>query len=396
MEKHILIGIDGGATKVKAYVVEQTNHDAFSLVGQGVERHYHQYPSFDPAFTPVDLKTQLSDLKSGNCQCRDFEYEQAQAYIQAVAEVIAALLENNNHPAIVGLGMPGLKTPDGQGIAVFANGPRIPKFGAAIESKLKQLGITLKAPIARLGSDADYCGMGEQYASQGFFRSVKNAYYLGGGTGVADALKLDDSLISFDRINDWMPKCWEMASNEGKSLEKYISARGIQELYSHSSGIDLATLDQKKIFGSTILSKAIAGDKSARKTLDIVARQLSKLLFSRITTLFMGWQKDFSWVNPDRKAPDPDHIFVGTLLDRIVIGQRIGDLLEEAKTGPLLYRPMLNYLFEEIQELNHPGINVHYLDGDSFNESIIRLSQLREAPVIGAGVAAWQAVMWRD
>jgi predicted NBD/HSP70 family sugar kinase len=390
MNSPFLIGIDGGATKVTGFVVVRHPDHSFGTTGRGVSINYRDYTAFDPDFRPVDLNSQLEDLKSGNCRCRDHEYKQGRVYVRAIAEVIAGL--TTRYPGlkpIVGLGMPGLKTPDGKGIAVLANGPRIPDLGRSVERELQAQGILLKTPIAKLGSDADYCGMGEEYAINGSFRQADNALYLGGGTGVADALKLKGQLIPFDQTKNWLPKSWELASDEGLSLERYISARGIQHVYSRFSGIHEHQLESDGIFGPQILDRAGNGDEYAQRTLEDVARQLARLILSRINTLFSGCKGDFGFVDKQRTQPASSHPFTGLCFDRIVIGQRLGELLEESRSGPFLYRPLLNYLTPWIRESAHPEIRAHYLENGIFRESILHISPLREAPVIGAAVDAF-------
>ena len=68
------------------------------------------------------------------------------------------------------------------------------------------------------------------------FEDVENAYYLGGGTGAADALKLHGKLISFDKCKNWIAKTWEMSDKNGKSMEIYCSANGIQSIYGDLAG----------------------------------------------------------------------------------------------------------------------------------------------------------------
>ncbi len=180
----------------------------------------------------VDLAVQLSQINENNISITVAEKEQSKAYYSAFIDVITEITQNTNSESIlIGIGMPGIKTADKRGITAMANGPRLPNFASEIEQRLREIGITLIQLICKLGSDADYCGIGEEYAGNGAFCNIINAYYLGGGTGTADALKLNGSLISFDDCKSWIAKTWEMSDGNSKSMESYCSAKGIQSIY---------------------------------------------------------------------------------------------------------------------------------------------------------------------
>jgi predicted NBD/HSP70 family sugar kinase len=251
--------------------------------------------------------------------------------------------------------------------------------------------VSLASSIHHLGSDADYCGLGEEYSSQGQFRGVENSYYLGGGTGVADALKLRGRLVPFDAIKSWMAKTWEMKAESGKSLERYCSAAGIQSIYSEYSGISLAELNQQKIYAPQIMEKAIRGEEAASKTMKDISHYLAELLFERISTLYAGSNNPFEFVNPARTQLISRHPYMGTLLDKIIIGQRLGDYLQASRGKNQMWEPMIRHLGELILENENltKEFKRHYLKHNTFNENRIVLSKLREAPALGAAVDAW-------
>ncbi|MDP5958111.1 MAG: hypothetical protein QGF82_05115, partial [Candidatus Marinimicrobia bacterium] len=151
---NILIGLDGGATKVSAWQIEQTLK-GFVLGSIHSEKTYSSFPPFNPEFTPVDIQTQLEEINS-SIALTDSEQKQGQAFIHAFTDTISEL--SSDEEIIIGIGMPGIKTTDGRGIAAMANGPRIPKFCDELEKALSENSIKLAKPIHHLGSDADYCG----------------------------------------------------------------------------------------------------------------------------------------------------------------------------------------------------------------------------------------------
>lgn len=392
MQDFLLIGVDGGATKVNCWSVNVDHAGRFSLGGVSESRSYAEYSEYDPEFTPVDLKIQLAERAEDRIQPTDKERQQSIAYTKACADAIIAVAGKcNKSRVLVGVGMPGLKTADQRGISAMANGPRQIEYANNLEKRLSAAGIELIAPISHIGSDAFYCGLGEEYAAAGQFRGVKNSYYLGGGTGAADAIKLDDRLISFDDIKNWYVKAWEMKCPENRSIETYVSSKGIQTLYGEFSGQSLAELNAREIYPPQIREKALAGDRSAREALEKVAKYLALLIYERITTLYAGWQGIFDFLNPNRPVPKTRHSFNGFMFDNIIIGQRLGDMLRESKNDYVLWQPFIQSLELLICEsaVLDDRAKEHYCRDDKLDENRIVFSKLREAPALGAGIDAY-------
>ena len=361
----------------------------FQLSDINLQKKYSDYPDFNPGYTPVDIKTQLDEMNK-EIHLTMEEKKQGDVYMKTAADVIIGLLKKfPEKKALIGIGMPGLKTADKRGISAIANGPRMPGYSEFIELKIREENLTPGAPIAHLGSDADYCGLGEEYSADGLFKDVQNAYYLGGGTGVADALKLEGKLIPFDRTKSWIAKAWEMQCDKGISFERYASASGIQFIYSRYSNIPVEELNNNHIYPPQILEKALSDDKAAVDTINDVSIYIATLIYERITTIYSGWSGLFSFVNPARELTEKDHKYRGVLLDRIIIGQRLGDLLDDSKQTPLLWSRIIERLSELFSKSNDNRLKKNYLQNGRFREDFIAISRLREAPAIGAGVDAW-------
>ncbi len=390
MKNILLIGIDGGATKVSGWVINyQEQTQLFQISDINLQKKYSDYPDFNPGYIPVDIKTQLDEMNKEIHLTRE-EKKQGDVYMKTTADVIIGLLKKfPEKKALIGIGMPGLKTADKRGISAIANGPRMPGYSEFIELKIKEENLTPGAPIAHLGSDADYCGLGEEYSADGLFKDVQNAYYLGGGTGVADALKLEGKLIPFDQAKSWIAKAWEMLNDTGISFERYASASGIQFIYSRYSNIPVEELNNNHIYPPQILEKALSDDKAAIDTINDVSIYIATLIYERITTIYSGWFGLFSFVNPARELTEKDHKYRGVLLDRIIIGQRLGDLLDDSKQTPLLWSRIIERLSELFSKSNDNRLKKKYLQNGRFREDFIAISRLREAPAIGAGVDAW-------
>lgn len=384
----LLIGIDGGASKVSAWeIVHNEAHGTFSLGKNNATKSYREIEGFVPDFTPADLNTQLRE--------RDIvehvpagEKQQAAVYVEACALAILELVQKTAcRNVLIGIGMPGLKTASQRGIAVVANGPRMFDYAERLEERLEALDIHLQAPVQRLGSDADYCGVGENYSEQGRFRPVQNAYYLGGGTGVADALKIDGRLLPFDQVKDWIAKTWEMKSAEGISLERITSVSGIQNTYAGFANRSVEALNDAGIYPLQIAALAKQDQQAAVKTFSVVNKNLAMLIYERIVTLFAGSKALFDFVNPQKPKLNTEHVHRGKMFDAIIIGQRLGDLFEDQNGSEIVKQPVLKMLDELIQSSADlsPEAKKHYAD----LPAVIQSSLLREAPALGAGIDAF-------
>lgn len=389
MEKQpLLLGIDGGATKVSVWeIVHDKQNSIFSLGETSATKSYREIDGYIPNYKPVDIATQLSE-RDAEINLTADEKQQAAVYVEACALAIQELAQKcGATQVLLGIGMPGLKTTNKRGIAVVANGPRMVDYSDKLESRLKELNINLVAPIDHLGSDADYCGIGENYSDKGIFRTSTNAYYLGGGTGVADAMKLDGELVTFDNAREWMAKTWEMKSSEGLPLERVTSVSGIQLTYAEIANKLLDDLNEDGIFPLQISALAAKGDEAAVKTFEVVNSHLAKLLYERILTLNSGWHNLFEFGNPNRPKLNCEHEYAGKVFDAIVIGQRLGDLFEDENGKEIVKAPIIKLLNDSIQnsEILPDNVKLHYQNLDE----IIKVSKLREAPALGAGIDAF-------
>lgn len=389
MDTFQIIGVDGGATKVSAWDVHYNNTSkSFTLGEINHEVQYNSIPGYVSDFKPIDIPVQLAEREKSPIPVTTEEQQQEATYVEACAVAIEKItMETGVKSVLIGLGMPGLKTEDKRGIAVVANGPRMLNYSSLLEERLKAAGISLAGPIRQLGSDADYCGIGENATAEGAFKTSKNAYYLGGGTGVADALKLNDKVIAMDAVKEWMAKTWEMQNGDAISLERYCSAGGIQSLYATAINSTVEALNEQAIYPPQIAERALAGEAEAIKTMEKLSDTLAKLLYSRINTLFAGWQEEFAFMNPNKPKLESSHPFTGSYFDAIIIGQRLGMLYAESKTASVFKQPVLKRLNELIAQSTtlDEKAKAHYAD----LESIIHVSTLRAAPALGAGVEAF-------
>lgn len=392
MDNLILLGIDGGASKVLINrVIVHTDPVRFSAVKPRIEVNYHTSEYFKSGFKPVSLKQQLNERNENAINQTEAEKNQELAIIDTFQRAITAILPPNfqQKQIIVGVGLPGLKTKNKRGIDAMANGPRMPNFLKNLEKALRSAGMTGLDGIHQLGSDADYCGLGERWGENGTFRGVSDAYYIGVGTGVADALLLDDELIPFDNIKPWMAKAWEIVRGDGETYESIISAKGIQQHYADMTGQNVETLINNDIYPWQIYELAMDGDAQAKAIVAKVADAFSELFFNRIKALAIG-DPDQKLIHPDRKL-DAKHPYLGKVLKRIVIGQRLGDIWQFQDFAPLFKDPVFTQLSSMIHQSELPSEikNGYLTQTKRLDDEFIVGSEIRHAPALGAAVDAY-------
>jgi hypothetical protein len=197
-----------------------------------------------------------------------------------------------------------------------------------LEARLAHAGLVLAAPIARILGDGDACGHGEDASPTGGFRGVTDAYYIGGGTGLAECFKIDGRVTSLDDLTDKLDKGWAMKSSIRRSYEDHLSARGINARW-----VELGGDAQVKP------ESAWPRNLAAIQALSEAVVMIDELLRARIDALQRA------------SLPAPK---------RLVVGQRLGHLLA----------------LPELATLRAAAERACPID--------FRISTLRTAPAIGA------------
>ena len=351
------IGIDGGATKISGGIVKQLDETTFSIDGDVQTLTYSESPLNNRNFQPVDLDLQLTQKDNPLLQTE--EVKQGQTILECCESVITKLAKTNSgNKCLLGIGMPGIKSPDQGGIMVTNNGPRVPRFLDILEHRLRLTGLKFD-PIQKLENDSDLCGLGELYGKNGSFKGLKNALYIGTGTGIADAILLDGKIISFDNIGAWMPKSWQLKNENGIPIEKIISHKGMMMQYSKKTGISFHRLEKDEIYPELFINTDDAVDIRTN-FVDTVAW----LIFQRVEKLFV-------------KKPT-------TTFNRIILGLRLAQLIEKI---PELFDEIKLSVKKQIRysQVLSQTTKKHYLQ-----KTLIFLSKLPHAPIIGAGVSACQ------
>jgi hypothetical protein len=320
----VLVGLDGGATAAKACRVERCEA-GLRTHGVPVEVVHAQRAGFEP----------VARAQAGARSLPAAERERGRAWVAAAARAVLGAAGTGGG-VLLGVAMPGIKTADRRGIAWARNGPRIPDLLAQLEQELAAAGCALVAPAAGLYSDGDCCGWGERHAVGGLFRGVRNAWYVGGGTGLAEALLLAGEPLELDTLAGRVDKAWQLPWRDGASFEDVLSLRGLN---ARAGGAVEQLVDTS----------------GGREALEAAALALAELAA--------------------RRAREVAALGRGPL-ERFVVGQRLGLLLADGRLEPL--RAALE-----------PALAGQGLPGEGW----LVPSRQREAPALGAAaraLAAWE------
>lgn len=372
----LLIGVDGGASEVKAHAALVLADGAPLTLALGPEAASTCYER-SAGFEPLPMSEQLFAVERGRVRPSAAELAQGRLWIAGAASAILSVASQAECTrAYVGVCMPGIKSADGRGIVALKNGPRMPAYLAELEAALAEGGLELARPIPALASDGDASALGEECDPHGALRGVANAYEIGGGTGVAEAFKLGGELVSLDALAPHVPKAWQMQSRLGAGFEELVATRGINERYAARSA-ERVPGDR----GEYPETRAKAGDRVAREVLGDTARALAELVFARLEALHRGVPRGARTHLPR----------AGTLLDRIVVGQRLGQLFADPELAEFLRDPFEAELAAELERSSERALRERYLDGAALRVDLVHASKLRAAPALGAAALAWRA-----
>jgi len=381
----VLIGVDAGATEVKVHQVISLSSSSTELLRIGSAGASCCYDRV-PGFAPVALELQLAELARATeagaaVEPTAVEYEQGVRWIEtAASSILSVAAQAHKTRAVVGVGLPGLKTADGRGLAVVRNGPRIPDYASRLEARLADGGLELERPIGPLSSDGDNCGRGENADRQGLFQDVLSVYYVGGGTGVAEALKLDGRLVPFDETRGWLEKAWQLTALGGHNFEDALSTRGINAIYAADSGrpVPIGKDEYPE-------ERALAGDIVADSVLKEAAHALAELVFERMVTLRNGSLDD---AHGDAPGAGDDPRFPAVILDRVVIGQRLGLIFGDPRYARVFKNRVDEALAHRLQRSSFARLRAAHLHKGRLRPGFLRASRLRSAPALGAAAAA--------
>ena len=353
----VLIGVDGGASGVRAHRV-LVLEDGRLVLGR---RSFEQEHGIAPGFEPLALEQQAAELRAPRMGPE--ERAAGERWIATAASCIGAVLEPREGPATVGVALPGVKTADGRGTIVVRNGPRIPAYLDRLEARLARAGLELD-PIGRLFGDGHCCGLGEELAAEGLFSDVRDAYYLGSGTGVAEALKLDGELLSLEQVEGF-PRAWQLEDERGASLEPSVSVAAVNRRWLEASE------RPQPLRPSAWPEDHVGSDVLAVAALTNLGTATARLVHRRLVAAC------------GRGRP----------LERVVLGQRLGQLWTDERAAPFLVVTAERELARLLTLCTDSSLAAPYLTGGGgplgrARPGLLVPSELRAAPAPGAAAAA--------
>ena len=232
MSDDLLAGIDCGATKVmvqSGVYSSTTNKISPGSINQ--EFRYSDHPDWNSNFSPVPIDIQKNEYQSNNISLTNEEIDQGSVIIQTIVSSMKIIDDHK-----IGLCFPGLKSHNG--IVVMANGPRIPNLSHHIKS------------VKTILNDSDCCVIGELKSTIGMMQNTKNGIYIGGGTGIADGIIINNKFLNLNNV-EHLPRSWEISLGFNETVETLLSPSGMVKKYNYQNNAEvkvLADLIHKKGF----------------------------------------------------------------------------------------------------------------------------------------------------
>lgn len=366
----ILVGVDGGATSVRAHVVVVRG----GLLAATGAAAAETFAADGVVFEPVPLAQQLDEQARGATTPTAAERRESAARARSLAAATARALAaelglDPQAPAQelaarlagralrIGWCWPGLKSADGRGVLVAKNGPRALDFAGEVESALRERGIELASPLPPPMSDGLACGLGERLAEQGALRGVQHGWYFGGGTGLAEAALVDGAVRTVDALGPGWKRGWELRSRTLQTgYEELLSARGVDEAWRAAKGTSPPA-------GTHAVDAALAGDEAARTVLRRSAAALAELAMERLLRL---------------------HADRGLVLQRVVVGQRLGAWLADERLADCLSSVLRAELASRLASEAPPAVLRTWLPEGVERPERVVASLLHAAPALGA------------
>lgn len=294
----LCVGIDFGASKVRAVLIEKTSAGARVAAEEA-----RVYPRTD-AFVPLPVAEQ--EAQRGAIRLSEAEHGLGERWIESAVECVSALTASAPGAEwVVGVAAPGLKSDDGRGTCVVRNGPRIPDLLDRLLGALGEKSPTT-APLPRLLGDGECSVWGEVVHVEGRLRDVSVGYYLGAGTGLAEGL------WSEGEVRPCEPRAWQLVC-EGEGESSFESLLGMDALRAEFGE-----------FPDVLFER---GDPRAAAAFAAVARRTGRLLALRATAV----------------TPAPS---------ALVLGQRFGEWFLRDELAALFRAPLLS----ELEELAGPRV----------------------------------------
>lgn len=303
IDNKVYLGIDGGATKIlaQAAIYDAKNR---TLMPLGSNSEFIYNPN-NTNYVYTNLEDQLKQLNK-NIKLTKDEKLQENSVANIIAKIIISYVKKEKRLAGVSLCFPGLKALDKSGITVMKNGPRMPNLIKKIKAELLNNNINETILNQNLLNDSDCSVMGELKTELGLINKQKNIIFIGGGTGLAEGILINNRLINFNENAD-LKRSWEIRLPTGKTVEDSLSLNGMISAWNNTQNIKVMSIEEILIFANK-------GNKDARILINEMINALIHLIKTRITHF--------------------QSIYV--YFEEIIIAHRLGQIFNNKKNSYLL------------------------------------------------------------
>ena len=158
--------------------------------------------------------------------------------------------------------------------------------------------------INTIYDDSECCLIGEWKSAIGKLRDCENAIYIGGGTGIADGIILNNEIVDI-KTHSEAKRSWEMIMPNGESVEQCLSLGSMLNQWNGGKEKSINAI-------LSLFDQALSGDVFAKNIIEKASKAFLFLIDKR-TEFF------------HRHNARPE---------KIVIGQRLGKILSD-KSNPL-------------------------------------------------------------
>jgi hypothetical protein len=183
-------------------------------------------------------------------------------------------------------------------------------------------------------------------------------------------------------VLDGLPLAQPDVSEERRGPKVGAAAQALDG-FLKANGVTLADLAERDTPKGRFYFLDVA--KKGRAT----ALVLAELIFERLWTIRRGRPDD-----PPRGLAyadlDPDHPFRGTILDRVIVGQRLGRILGQPDYRPFFHDRLAACLAVAIENTHDEDLIAACLQERHLRPGWLVASRLRAAPALGAAIAAVQ------
>ena len=200
---------------------------------------------------------------------------------------------------------------------------------------------------------------------------MRQAYYIGGGTGLAEALLINGEVTALDRVEGWFPKAHSMLDTLSETFEDELSMFAINSRYAEAVGARMP------LSRGSFPEDRAPDDERAAEHLRAAGHALARLIARRLVALEARGSDESEFPGPIR-------------MQRIVLGARLGLLWRDERSRPHFVGEAtrhLEELFTQAAGRGFPAAN-YRTSGGKLQADLIVPSVLRAAPAIGAGAQA--------